>query len=225
MAEGKGLVVCALAREASKIRTTALPHSTVVMGPGGHFAGAFSMHLEQAAEKPAWALLAGYSGSLDASVCPGDIVHATSVRDSADAVLNSPLSVSPQGTGVHRRHRGMVYSSESLVCHPAEKARLGMETKALAVDMESMVFASLCNRFGIPWGIIRCVFDSVHDPLHPKMLRWCDSRGNQNTLALAWDLALSPGWWWRVPGWGKRDRLAGKAMAGSVENWIRGQTA
>lgn len=225
MAGEMGLVACALEREASILRPTALPHPTIVMGPGEHFAGAFSMHLEQAVEKPAWALLAGYSGSLAPSVRPCDIVHVASVCDSSGTILPSPLSdYSPDPASPHR-HRGMVHTSERLVYLPAEKARLGKQTGSLAVDMESMTFARICNRSEIPWGIIRCVFDSVHDPLHPGMLRWCDSRGQQNTMALASDLALSPWWWWRLPGWAQRDRLAGKAMADAVKNWIRSRSA
>jgi len=206
------LVVCALARETAKLVPVAGPHPVVTMGPGDHFAGAFSRYLDGLNPKPAWALLAGYSGSLSPAVFPGEVVIASAVAGAPDG-NHSPslkLQVAPQPDLTI--HTGPLCTSPRLIATPTEKKSLGKQTGALAVDMESAAFAGICNRFKIPWAVVRVVFDSLDDPLHPKMLRWCDSQGRDNLSALAWDLMTSPGWWWRLPGWGYRDRLAGKSL-------------
>lgn len=187
------------------------------MGPGDHFAGAFSSHLSRLDPNPAWVLLAGYSGSLSPGVGPGELVLASEVQDPMGNRATPTWLVPNLAKAGCRQHRGPIFAAKSLVAKPREKADLGKQTGALAVDMESFSFGSACSRLGIPWAIVRVVFDSVDDPLHPNMLHWCDERGRDKPAALAWDLMTSPTWWWRIPGWAKRDQVAGKALAKAVD--------
>ncbi len=223
-----GMVICALSREAAKVETAALPFPVFVMGPGEHFAGAFSSHLDSLAASgkaaPEWILLAGYSGSLKPEAKPGDLVFASQVfqgGSNSAAWLSRPLKMAQ---GVPHSHSGAIVTVDRLAYSPQEKRELGAKFNALAVDMESAHFARLCEQQGIRWGVVRSIFDSLDDSLHPSMGRWCNSDGSENRRALAWDLALSPGWWWQLPGWARRDHLAGEALAQGVAKFIAGQT-
>lgn len=224
MAGGEGLVVCALARESAKLAAVAARHPLVTMGPGEHFAGAFSCHIVSLEPKPAWALLAGYSGSLSPSVAPGDLVVATEVQELKGSRFTPTLEIPDLSRSDCAIHHGPICTSPTLVATAMDKKSLGRQTGALAVDMESAAFASTCKRFDIPWAVVRVVFDSVEDPLHPKMLRWCDRQGRDNMAPLAWDLVTSPGWWWHLPGWAKRDILAGKSLAQAVGSFIQSKS-
>lgn len=211
-----GLVVCALAREADYL----LPITPQVrfFGPGKYFAGAFHSYLSGHA-KPAWALLAGLSGSLQPTLRPGDLILAQKVLGPKGEEFVSPLAKDLHQAGVPLNIRtGVIYHSEVLVDDPAHKKALGGIAPhfPLAVDMESAAFASICDSLGVPWGILRVIFDTMDDSLPPGMADWCGSDGRENTWRIATRLLFAPQWWVKIPAWIRTSKTCGDRLTQGV---------
>jgi crotonobetainyl-CoA:carnitine CoA-transferase CaiB-like acyl-CoA transferase len=76
----------------------------------------------------------------------------------------------------------------------AEKRRLGQETRALAVDMETAVVAEVFEPAGIPVIGVRAISDRMEDAVPVPMDSWFDlDRQRPRVLALLGFLARYPG--------------------------------
>ena len=71
---------------------------------------------------------------------------------------------------IPRSHHCIILSSPRLVAEPALKRHLGRAHDALAVDMESAVFARICSQRGIPFGCLRAISDDVTTPLSEELV-------------------------------------------------------
>lgn len=212
-----GLVACALAREAGFL--SGFSPNVQVFGPGKFFAGAFHSILA-GHPKPSWALLAGFSGSLQPDLAPGDLILARWVQSPEGQVFASPLAeFLAQGPPDLNFRTGTVYHSDDLVDDPAKKEALGARgpNSPLAVDMESAAFAGICDSLGVPWGILRVIFDRVSDPLPPGMGDWCRPDGKENIWRIATQLLMAPSWWAKIPTWMKASKACGEKLAKGME--------
>jgi hypothetical protein len=59
---------------------------------------------------------------------------------------------------------------DRLVADVEEKRRLGVQHQALAVDMESAVFAQKCTHAGIPFACVRAISDEAATSLAPSLV-------------------------------------------------------
>ena len=208
----KALFVCALTREAGWLSSVIPAESSRVLGPGNFFNSGLERCLNSIKPRQC-VLLAGFSGALRRDLKPGDIVLADAVSSNEGTIFANLKDrfTPPPGCRI-----GSVHMTQGLVESAAKKQQLGLQTGALAVDMESAFFARSCQKLGIPWLIVRVIFDRMVDPLHPRMMDWCRGDGSLNGWRMARDMALSPDWWWRTPGWGWRERKAGLALANLI---------
>ena len=102
-------------------------------------------------------ILAGYCGGLQKNLRLGDVVIDTQDPD-------------PDFTGAVMRiagarklvvHQSAIFTSPRLLATPAEKMRAGVQTGALAVDMEGSGVLECCRARKLPFRSFRTVSDNV----------------------------------------------------------------
>lgn len=162
-------IVAGLDREAVALRRFATDAVLLeVPGPGLVAAADSARRL---VERGAQSLISwGTAGAL-AGARAGDIVIAETVlgpgeqRYSADRELGSGLR--ERLAGVAPLHAGLLVSVEIPVATVAEKARLGSDTGALAVDMESAGVADAAVGAGVPFAVLRVIVDEAGRAVPP----------------------------------------------------------
>jgi adenosylhomocysteine nucleosidase len=139
------------------------------IGPG---AGRLEERLTRLAEGLSAPILvsAGLCGGLDPSISRGDLVVPEAVlegRERHPVVEQLPGHVA----------RGGLLTVSAIVATPGEKARLYVETGALAVDMESAQVLAAARRRG--WGalVVRAVSDDAREALPAGLLAAVDAGG------------------------------------------------
>lgn len=122
--------------------------------------------------RPDLIISAGFGGSLNPDVRNGDIVLGTEVAEvtkdlgselrwqKTDVSLVVP-PLDAEVTGI-RVHRGMVLSTDEMILRAATKTRLGRDTGALAVDMETAAVARVASAHNTRMLAMRCISDN-HD--------------------------------------------------------------
>jgi adenosylhomocysteine nucleosidase len=134
-----------------------------------------------AAFRPSLVLSAGFSGAIVPGLNVGDLILADALAD-ADGV--SWQTTWPVGSSLHRR--GRLLTTTSLVGRPEQKRRLGRQSGAIAVDMETAVVARTCAAAGVPFGVLRVISDDVDTPLSEALLAVLgDGRVRPGRLAAA----------------------------------------
>ena len=125
---------------------------------------------DQVTYQPSMILFAGFAGALTDSLHVGDIVLADEVLDAHGkrwpTTWPTPF---PEGHWTPPLHRGRLLTVDRMIAMPEEKRRLGEQTAAVAVDMESAHFAARCTQAGIPFGCVRAISDEVTTPLSPNL--------------------------------------------------------
>jgi adenosylhomocysteine nucleosidase len=167
------------------------------------------------------ALLAlGFAGALVSHLQPADILAATEVaewrgeRRAADPELLSALS----DRSAHSRfssslHLGPLLTSSRVATSAAEKRRLGEETGALAVDMESAAVVRRAAEAGVPSLALRVITDRADEDL-PLDFNLCfDSDGQFSRARLILLLARRPGAVGGLVRLGLHSARAGRALA------------
>jgi hypothetical protein len=123
------------------------------------------------------AVVAGLGGGLDPRLRVGDLV------------LDTPIAGLPQELPWHV---GPVYSADSLVTTPAQKALIFRQTAALAVDMEQSGVRRAMPRGTRVIGI-RAISDPAHLAIDPAVLTFLDPAGRPRPLTVAATLMKRPG--------------------------------
>lgn len=139
-----------------------------------------------ATEKPRLLVSGGYAGGLQAGIAVGDLVLGENVSD----------------PGVLRGARGLLEAAHvgALITRPAvaesveEKAALGRETGALAIDMETAWIAAVCAVAGVPLLSLRAVSDAAGQafPVPGRILFDADRQRPRYLALPAW-LLCHPG--------------------------------
>jgi nucleoside phosphorylase len=156
--------------------------------------------------RPRFLLSAGFSGALRPEQKVGDLLLATEVIDKCG---NCWPAVHPP---VLPWCRGRLLTASELVGDPREKQRLGQESGAVAVDMESAIVARLCHEHGVPFACLRVISDDLNTPLSPQLLALL-RQGRVSPARLAWQVARYPALiveLWRLAG---QSRMAVKRFA------------
>jgi len=120
-------------------------------------------------EEPRLVITCGFSGSLDSTLLPGDLVLATSVRDENEDVL---AASAPERLAAAEALRGLRFFQGELACTTAvaatpEEKRSLARPGVLAVDMESHPTARAATEAGIPWLGLRAIVDPLESSLPP----------------------------------------------------------
>ena len=100
-----------------------------------------------------------------------------------DPSLNARL-----GGATGHRCLGVDYS----VVSSLEKQRLGSETGAAVVDMESGAVAATASALGMPFAVLRAICDPAAMALPPAALVALDTAGRIAPAPLAWSILTHP---------------------------------
>ncbi len=121
--------------------------------------------IDGAAYRPRFILFAGFAGALTDGRHVGDVLRADEICD-----LHGHAWPTTWLDGARTRPCGRLLTTDHLVATPDEKRQLGAQYHAVAVEMESALFAARCTAAGIPFGCIRVISDAVTTALSPALL-------------------------------------------------------
>ena len=121
-------------------------------------------------ERPRFVISCGFSGALDPSLAPGDLVLGSSVRDETGESVFAPehvLRVARRALhGPQRVAEGEILCATRVAATRDEKRGLGRPGR-LALDLESWPVARAAQRAGLPWLVLRVVLDPLDTDLPP----------------------------------------------------------
>jgi adenosylhomocysteine nucleosidase len=175
-------------------------------------------------------LAVGFAGALAPGVRPGALLLATQVVDEkgarwpADASFREALanagaapaaagSSVPSSVAASGFHQGVLVTVPRVVTTAAEKRRLGEETGALAVDMESAAVARTAAEARVPMAALRVITDDVDEQLPLDFNRCLDSAGQFQYGRLMLLLARRPLAVSGLVRLGRHSARAGQALA------------
>ena len=168
----------------------------------------------------------GFAGSLTSHLQPGDALAATWVMDAkgerweSDPELiealgtwslnrGSPNRIATRTSGLYY---GQLLTSPQIVATATEKRRLGEETGALAVDIESGVVMRRAMEAGVPSIAFRVITDRVDEPLPLDFSLCCDSNGRLHRSRLVRMLARRPAAWVGMLRLARQSALAARTL-------------
>jgi nucleoside phosphorylase len=139
-------------------------------------------------QRPRLVVGCGFSGGLDPTLVPGDLVLATSVRDENEDVI---AASEPLRTAAAHALRGLRCFQGELVCTTSvaatqDEKRALARPGALAVDMESHPAARAAIEAGVPWLGLRVIVDPLGSSL-PSFTR--EAHGHYLGSALKYALS------------------------------------
>lgn len=120
------------------------------------------------AHSPPWILSVGFSGALDPKMKVGDIVVGTSVSDLHGQELKNDVQF-PEDPE-HGLYVGKLINTDEIVRTVEEKLRLAEQHAALAVDLESLAVAQVCQAEKKGFMAIRAISDDCSADLPPEVL-------------------------------------------------------
>lgn len=132
-----------------------------------------------AGHRPRYVVSAGFSGGLHSDLAVGDIVLGQRIVDRQGARVEIPFNADPASMRQKHLHVGGLLNVERLVRLPKDKQALGAEHEALAVDLESLAVAQVCQQEHVPFLAVRIISDDVNEEL-PEFL---DRYASQHSLA------------------------------------------
>jgi len=148
--KGRGVVVihCGVGRENAAAATVALI--------GGH--------------RPKWVISAGLAGGLRSDVKRGDIVMPDAIvgEDGQRLAIDLRMSAGDQASGLHV---GPLLTIDRVAFRAEQKRQLGEQHGALAVDMETLGVAEICQREKQRFLAVRAISDGVDGELPPDVER------------------------------------------------------
>lgn len=114
---------------------------------------------------PGCVILAGSAGGISKQVQSGDIVLATSIITESKKIeiegnaLQKKILTYLLKCNVHNVHHGGLFCAKHFVNTKTLKDLIFLETGAIAVDMESIFVAEICNAKGIMFSILKLIID------------------------------------------------------------------
>lgn len=140
--------------------------------------------------EPRLLVFAGFAGALTDELHIGDVVLADEVVDLHGQSWRTTWPGPVSGTVPLRRGRSLTV--DELTATPEDKRRLAGQHQALAVEMESAVFAARCTQAGIPFGCVRAISDEAATSLSPALVTML-SGGAASPWRVLLALARRPG--------------------------------
>lgn len=156
-------------------------------------------------DKPNCVILAGFAGGLSPELHVGAVVIDTA---------GQPYQL-PRGC-----QSGTVHNAGSAVSSPAEKTRLFLDTKCVAVDMESCRVRAWARELGLPLVIIRSISDEAEDSIDAGLLAGVDEYGSVRLGRIALAILRNPVRLRRLVRLARCASKAGKNLGRAVHQFI-----
>lgn len=201
--------MCALASEARHLGPATRRHEPVTVLADGTLLAVSGMGRSAAAQGARALIDAGVSalvswgmaGGLDPALAPGTIFLPEEVvsRDGM-SVTTAAVWRERLGTAIAQRDaqqqpvrtQGRLLTSVKAVATTADKATLFQETRAAAVDMESLAVAEAARARQLPFIAVRVIVDSAQDALPRAVSAAADEEGHLKVWRLLAALARTP---------------------------------
>lgn len=136
--------------------------------------------------KPAKLISAGFAGGLVSGLRKGNIVVAEEVVSEAGDRFNLPLpGPRDQLASARGVHVGRLLTVDRIIREPSEKKLLGERFECLAVDMETLAVAKVCQQQATEMLSIRIISDSVDHPLPRHLERLVQQQSTSRMLGAA----------------------------------------
>lgn len=138
-------------------------------GVGRENAGAATSMLI-AGHHPKWIISAGLAGGLQSNVNRGDFVMPNAIvgEDGGRLAIDLRMSSDQSSAGLHV---GPLLTIDRVAFKVDQKRQLGKQYGALAVDMETIGVAEVCQRERQRFLAVRIISDGVDDELPPDVER------------------------------------------------------
>ena len=142
------------------------------------------------AHTPSWVISAGFSGALHPDLKLGDVVLANSIVNQA----GDELTVNANMTADLDRgwHVGRLLMADEIIRTVAEKRQLHESTSALAVDLESLAVAQVCQQTNTRFLAARSISDDLSHDLPPEVMSVFGGSGSLRAGAIAGALFKRP---------------------------------
>ncbi len=162
--------------------------------------------------QPPFVLSVGFSGGLVPSMKVGDIVVADGVTsDDGETRLAIDIHMAPDpGKGLHV---GSICTTDHIVRQVSEKKELAIRTGAIAVDMESLGVARVCQERGTKFMAVRVISDDLSSDLPPEVLALLGPKGSVRAGALFGAILNRPGCVKDLWGMREKAQLAAERLA------------
>jgi len=123
-----------------------------------------------AGHRPRFVISAGLAGGLQSHIKCGDIVMPDAIvaEDGRRLAINLRVPAGEQSAGLHV---GPLLTIDHVAFKADQKRQLGRQQGALAVDMETLGVAEVCQREKQRFLAIRVISDGVDDELPPDVER------------------------------------------------------
>jgi adenosylhomocysteine nucleosidase len=128
------------------------------------------------AHAPEWVLSVGFGGALQPEMQVGDLVLANSIVDQHGHQLRVDLKMEPNLK--QRLHVGRLLTADELILKVEDKLRLGEQHQALAVDIETLAVAQVCQETGTKFLAIRAISDDLSEDLPDEILSLMGETGS-----------------------------------------------
>jgi adenosylhomocysteine nucleosidase len=207
------------------IRTGGLDGRGIAVAISGHGQERAARAAEAliAGHHPRWVISAGFAGGLQQELNRGDIVMGSSIAGLQGERLSIDLRLT-EGEGQVARgvHVGRLLTVDRIIRKAGEKRSLGQQFDAIAVDMESLAVAQVCQREKQRFLALRAITDTVDDELPRDVERLLNRPTMVRKLgAAAGSLLRRPSaakdlWKLRESAMAAADRLA-KCLVGVIE--------
>ncbi len=119
---------------------------------------------------PRWVVSSGFAGGLDPVLKKQDLVLAEAVLGTDGTREDLGLQVQAKSFPADL-HVGPILSVDQVVREPKTKRKLGHQYGALAVDLETLAVARVCQDRQIPFLAVRGITDTVDEALSADVAR------------------------------------------------------
>ncbi len=137
----------------------------LVVGGPGRDAAARATEVLISAHQPRLVIAAGLAGGLVGELARNALILADGVTDEQDKTLSLELSLARRLVDLASIHVGRVLTVNRVVTQAAEKQSLGQRYGAIAVDMESIGVAEVCQRRETACLVVRAISDAMGEEL------------------------------------------------------------
>lgn len=164
------LVTAALERELRPFQKIALPGVALLSTGIGRRATEKALAAFLAEHRPQIELLisSGFAGGLVRGLSPGELVLAERLRLEDGQEIEVEKELLAQAAAAFEpfgAHRGPVLTVGKLARAVEEKRRLGLRSRALAVEMEAFWIAALAREYRLPFLAVKAILDPLERPL------------------------------------------------------------
>ena len=159
---------------------------------------------------PTWILAAGFCGALIETMNVGDIVIPNEIVDTHQQQFEVELNISSRPeVGLHV---GRLLTNDELVRKIDEKKQLAEQYQAIAVDLESLAVAQVCQETKTRFMSVRAVSDDLARDLPAEILTIFGSTGSARLGATVGAILKRPGsvkdmWRLKENAWKAADHL------------------